>query len=222
MVSGGYHAVGDISSIWNGAGWSGLAQPANEGPALGFNQASCPETGFCVAVDGGASVNGSTADSRNSGIFTWSNGNWSGPELTDAKGYLDTISCSASGLCAAADSAGNIYINPSAQTPASNPAQVSLCAVAQLSKTVSAANPTAASGWTVKKYACEGGYAIVEVYLPSAGNGFAVLKQEPSGWHSVYGLDDGTCLFGGCGENFQLPLPAALLKMLMAKAGINN
>lgn len=31
---------------------------------------------------------------------------------------------------------------------------------------VSAANPTVPSGWTVTKYACEGGYAIVEVYLP--------------------------------------------------------
>jgi hypothetical protein len=74
----------------------------------------------------------------------------------------------------------------------------------------------------VTKYACEDGYAIVEVYLPSAGHGYAILKQEPSGWRSVYGLDGGTCLFDRCGGNFQLPLPAALLKTLMSKAGISG
>ncbi len=222
MVSGGYHAVGDISSIWNGTSWSGLAQPANEGAALGFNQASCPKTGFCVAVDGGAHINGSSAGDRDSGIFNWSNDTWNGPELLDPKGYLNTISCSTSGLCVAADSSGNIFVNPDGEMPTQSPGQVDSCTVAQLSQAVRTANPTVPSGWTVTKYACEGGYAIVEVYLPSAGNGYAVLKQEPSGWHSVYGLDDGTCLFGGCGGNFQLPLPAALLKTLLTKAGISQ
>lgn len=222
MVSGGYHAVGDISSIWNGTSWSGLAQPTNEGAALGFNQASCPRTGFCVAVDGGAHVNGSSAGDRYSGIFNWSNDTWNGPDLLDAKGYLGTVSCSTSGLCAAADSSGNIFVNPDGEMPTQSPAQADSCTVAQLSQAISAANPTVPSGWTVTKYACEGGYAIVEVYLSSAGNGYAVLKQEPSGWHSIYGLDDGTCLFGGCGGNFQLPLPAALLKTLMTKAGISQ
>jgi pimeloyl-ACP methyl ester carboxylesterase len=222
MIAGGSHAGGDISSIWNGVGWSGLSHPADEGPALGFNQISCPKTGFCVAVDGGASINGSTADRRGSGIFNWSSGTWNGPELLDSRGYLETISCSTSGLCVAADSSGNFFVDPAGGMPTKSPTQVDSCTVAELSQAVSTANPTVPSGWTVTKYACEGGYAIVEVYLPSAGNGYAVLKQEPSGWHSVYGLDDGTCLFGGCGGNFQLPLPAALLKTLLTKAGISQ
>lgn len=222
MVAGGYHAVGDISSIWNGTSWSGLAHPSSEGAALAFGQVSCPQPGLCIAVDGGAHINGSTAGDRGSGIFTWSNGTWSGPELLDSKGYLDTISCSATGLCAAADSSGNVFIDPAGGMLSQSQTQVNSCTVAALSQAVSTANPTVPSGWTVTKYACENGYAIVEVYLPSAGNGYAVLKQEPSGWHSVYGLDDGTCLFGGCGGNFRLPLPAALLKTLLTKAGINQ
>jgi pimeloyl-ACP methyl ester carboxylesterase len=101
------------------------------------------------------------------------------------------------------------------------PPQAGSCTVSELSRAVSAANPTVPPGWNVTKYACGGGYAVVQVYLPSAGYGYAVLKQEPSGWHSVYGLDDGTCLFGHCPDS-QLPLPAALLHMLLAKAGISG
>ena len=101
-----------------------------------------------------------------------------------------------------------------------SPAQAASCTVAELTRAISAANPTAASGWTVTKYACSGGYALVEVYLSSAGYGYAVLKQEPSGWRSVYGLDGGQCLFAGC-PGFQLPLPATLLHTLQRKAGIS-
>jgi hypothetical protein len=122
-------------------------------------------------------------------------------------------------LCVAGDSSGNIFTNPAAGTLPKGAAQTASCTVPKLSQAVSAANPTVPSGWTVTKYACGGGYALVEVHLPTAGNGLAVLKQEPSGWHSVYGIDDGTCLFGGC-PGFTPPIPAALLQTLAHKAGV--
>ena len=112
MIAGGYHAAGDISSVWNGAAWSGLARPANEGPALGFDEVSCSSAGFCAAIDGGAGVNGELATtSRGTGIFVWAHGTWAGPEVIDSKGALDAISCSASGLCVAADNSGNVFVD---------------------------------------------------------------------------------------------------------------
>jgi len=103
-----------------------------------------------------------------------------------------------------------------------SPPQADSCTAAALSQAINAANPSVAPDWHVTKYACGGGYAVVQVYVPSAGYGYAVLKQQnPSGWKSVYGLDDGTCLFGGC-SGFRLPLPAALLHTLLIEAGISG
>jgi CHAP domain len=59
MAAGGYHPVGDQSAVWDGRAWSSLAHPPGEGDALAFSQVSCPQNGFCVAVDGGSFVNGS-------------------------------------------------------------------------------------------------------------------------------------------------------------------
>ena len=189
MVSGGYHAVGDISSIWDGAGWSGLAQPSNEGPALGFSQASCPKTGFCVAVDGGASFNGSMADRRNSGIFTWSNGTWNGPELLDAKGDLDTISCSTSGLCVAADSSGNIFVNPYGGMPIQSQAQSPETACPDSVQLLSAWNSAPAAirqSWVAPQVTgftdigCWHGWVVAVPTTVSPGNGDVVFSQVGS------------------------------------------
>ena len=110
---------------------------------------------------------------------------------------------------------GQAFITDAAQ----NPAQAASCTAAELTQAIAAANPTVPSGWTVTKYACESRFALVEIYQSSVGYGYAVLKQEPTGWQSVYGLDDGTCLFRGC-PGFQLPLPASLLQTLQNKADI--
>ena len=110
MAAAGAHAIGDISSTWNGTSWSGLAHPPGEGDALAFNQLSCPQAGFCVAVDGGAHINGSSAGNRGSAVFTWSNGTWSGPQFIDQSGYLFAVSCSTDGLCVAGDSQGHIFM----------------------------------------------------------------------------------------------------------------
>jgi pimeloyl-ACP methyl ester carboxylesterase len=119
MIAGGYHAAGDISSIWNGTAWSGLAHPASEGPALGFDQVSCPSSGFCMAIDGGAGVNGELATTtRGTGIFAWSHDSWGSPEAIDSQGALEAISCSAAGLCVAADSSGNVFVDPASDVPA--------------------------------------------------------------------------------------------------------
>ena len=109
MAAGGYHAVGDQSAIWDGTAWSGLAQPPGEGDALAFSQVSCPQNGFCVAVDGGSFVNGS-GSTRGSSVFAWSDGAWSGPQFTDTHGYLGAISCTPAGLCVAADSQGYLFV----------------------------------------------------------------------------------------------------------------
>ena len=86
-----------------------MAQPPGEGYALAFSQVSCPQNGFCVAVDGGSFVNGS-GSTRGSSVFTWSAGAWSGPQLTDTHGYLGAISCTPAGLCVAADSQGYLFV----------------------------------------------------------------------------------------------------------------
>ena len=81
MLVGGVHATGDISSTWNGNSWSGLANPGAGGVASGFDTVSCSSPAFCTAFDAGAGVNGQQATtSRGSGIFTWTNGTWAGPE----------------------------------------------------------------------------------------------------------------------------------------------
>ncbi len=121
MVAGGFHAAGDISSVWNGTTWSGLAHPAQEGAALGFDKVSCSGPGFCAAIDGGAGVNGEQATtSRGNGIFVWSHGAWAGPEVIDTSGALDALSCSLSGFCVAADTAGHVYVY-AASTAAPSP-----------------------------------------------------------------------------------------------------
>ena len=110
MAAAGYHAIGDISSTWNGTSWSGLAHPPGEGAALAFTQVSCPQVGFCLAVDGGAHINGSSAGDRGSAVFAWSNGTWSGPQFIDPSGYFLAVSCTADGLCVAGDSLGGIFM----------------------------------------------------------------------------------------------------------------
>ena len=106
MATAGSHAIGDISSTWNGTSWSVLARPPSKGDALAFKQVSCPQPSFCVAVDGGAHINGSSADDRGSAVFTWSNGTWSGPQLIDPTGYFSALSCTPDDLCAAGDTRG--------------------------------------------------------------------------------------------------------------------
>ena len=78
----------------------GTRPSCDQGAALGFNRVSCPGTGFCLAIDGGAGVNGQVATtSRGGGIFVWANGIWSGPEFIDPapSALLDALSCSPSG-----------------------------------------------------------------------------------------------------------------------------
>ena len=110
MIVGGVHATGDISATWNGTTWSGLANPSSGADATGFTTVSCASTGFCAALDAGSGANGEQATTaRGSGIFSWTNGAWDGPELIDPHGTLDALSCSPSGFCVAADTAGDIY-----------------------------------------------------------------------------------------------------------------
>jgi hypothetical protein len=97
-------------------------------------------------------------------------------------------------------------------------ASLRACTAQGLTSGINAANQ-GVPPWTMSRYACQDGYALAQVSNPSTGFGYAVLKQTASGWQSVYGLDDGTCLFGGC-PGFTLPLPASLLKLLTSEAGI--
>ena len=117
MAVGGFHASGDIASTWNGSAWSALASPdAGEGP-IGFSAVSCASSGFCAAIDAGAGFNGQAAN-RGSAISVWTDGAWDGPVLIDpGSGVMDALSCSAAGLCLAADTAGDAYTYASSTGP---------------------------------------------------------------------------------------------------------
>jgi hypothetical protein len=195
MLVGGVHATGDISSAWNGTSWSGLANPGAGGVASGFGTVSCSSPAFCAAFDAGAGVNGQQATtSRGSGIFTWTNGTWTGPELTDPDGTFNAVSCSTGGFCVAADTAGNVYVyTPGAaasSSPTASPPSPAPCTASALANEIRATvNPQRLPGnWTVQSYSCRGGYAYVDVNPGAGGIGAPVeviLKQQGASWEFV-------------------------------------
>ncbi len=191
MIVGGVHATGDISATWDGSTWSALANPAAAGAATGFDQVSCSSPALCVAFDAGAGVNGQQATtSRGSGIFTWGNGTWSGPEVIDPDATFTAVSCSSARFCIAADSAGDVYFYaPGAAAPspsAASPAPAAACPdSAQLTAAWNAAPATAQQSWAApgldvtgfQGIGCWSTWVIASPISASPGNGIFVFSQ---------------------------------------------
>ena len=192
MVVGGVHATGDISSTWNGVSWSGLANPGAGGVASGFDTVSCSSPAFCAAFDASAGVNGQLATtSRGSGIFTWTNGMWTGPELTDPNGTFNAVSCSSSGFCVVADTAGNVYFYTpgaaaSSSPTATPPSLVAACPTsAQLTAAWNAAPATVQQSWAApginvtgfQGITCWSTWVVASPVSTSPGNGIFVFSQ---------------------------------------------
>jgi hypothetical protein len=192
MVVGGVHATGDISATWNGSSWSGLANPAAGGAATGFGQVSCSSPALCLAFDAGAGVNGQQATtSRGSGIFTWRNGTWSGPEVIDPDATFTAVSCSSAGFCIATDSAGDVYFyapGAAASSPpaAASPPPAAACPdSAQLTAAWNAAPVTAQQSWAApginitgfQGISCWSTWVIASPISTSPGNGIIVFSQ---------------------------------------------
>jgi hypothetical protein len=192
MLVGGVHATGDISSTWNGTSWSGLANPGAGGAASGFGTVSCASPSLCAAFDAGAGVNGQQATtSRGSGIFTWANGTWAGPELIDPNGAFNAVSCSTSGFCLAADTAGNVYFYTpgaagSSPATATSPSPAAACPTsAQLTAAWNAAPATVQKSWAppginitgFQGITCWSTWVVAAPISTTPGNGNFVFSQ---------------------------------------------
>lgn len=150
------------------------------------------------AIDGGAGVNGQQATtSRGSGIFVWANGAWAGPVFTvPASGaFLDALSCSPGGLCVAADSAGNVYIDPDVTAPpatATSPASATPTTTAECptsAQMVAAWNAApaatrqswAAPGIVVTAFqgaSCWNGWVVASPVSHTPGNGTFIFSLQ--------------------------------------------
>jgi hypothetical protein len=99
------------------------------------------------------------------------------------------------------------------------PGPVSICTPAALTKALIAANRQLNSyTWNLRSSACEGGWAVAQVYAPTVGPGTAFLQQTASGWKSD-ALGEVNC--SQIPGPLDTPLPTqALMMSLLSKAGI--
>ena len=114
--------------MWNGLGF---AAAQDMGGAQGLQAVACASSSFCVTVDGvgdayfyegrwGSAVNAWGGPSSIScvdpsfcmatagGIAQWNGHDWSQPQNVDSAGQLDTVDCTSTTFCVAADSSGNV------------------------------------------------------------------------------------------------------------------
>ncbi|MGH9171221.1 MAG: hypothetical protein ACRD0Z_10180 [Acidimicrobiales bacterium] len=107
MAVGGFHASGDIYTIWNGSQWSPVSQEdAGIGLSpVGFDSVSCPSASLCVATDGGSGVNSQPSTDGPPVVYLWQAGSWSGtPEETETQaaipgGSFSEVSCPSVTYC---------------------------------------------------------------------------------------------------------------------------
>lgn len=93
------------------------------------------------------------------------------------------------------------------------------CTSSALTKGLLAANPQLKSyNWTLKSSACQGDWAVAQVYAPAVGQGTAFLRRTPSGWHSA-ALSEVNC--SAIPGPLAPPLPTpSLAASLLRQAGI--
>lgn len=93
------------------------------------------------------------------------------------------------------------------------------CTSSALTKGLLAANPQLNNyTWTLRASACQGNWAVAQVYAPAVGSGTAFLMRTSSGWKSAP-LGEGSC--SARPGAFASPVPApSLAASLLRRAGI--
>lgn len=190
-----------------------------------------PQVGDAIVYDydgqGHADHVGLVTSVSSDGTITTENGDWSGVLGYGMAKFAETSEVMVTTLQPNEVAVGSTpssmdgmtisaYVTPATATPA---APASTCSPTPLTKALAVANPQLNSiNWKLKSYACASGWAVVQIYAPTVGNGTAFLQQTASGWNSD-ALGEVNCsdIPGPLGT--PLP-PQALTVSLLSKAGI--